>query len=152
MRQHLFFKALLGASLAAGIMLVPSDALAQRRTPSHAGGGGGGHVSTGPTSRGGPVYGGSRVVVTRPYYYRSYYRPYYYDPFFWGSYGWGWGYGVGLGYGYGINAIRSSGRGAQSILFVLQFDWGRTRHRLVNPNDDVGRTRGLDTIFRNIFK
>jgi hypothetical protein len=104
-RQHTFFKALLGASLAASVMLWPADALAQRRTPSH-GGGGGGHVSGGAASggavRSGPVYGGSRVV-TRPYYYRPYYyrSSYFYDPFFWGSYGWGWGWGAGLGYGYG---------------------------------------------------
>jgi hypothetical protein len=82
-------------------MLWPSDALAQRRTPSHAGGGGGHMSGSGPVYRG-PVSGGSRVIVTRPYYYRPfYYRPYYYDPFFWGAYGWGWGYGIGLGYGYG---------------------------------------------------
>src|SRR5690349_15038382 len=86
-------------------MLWPADAHAQRRTPSH-GGGGGGHVSGGgQVVTRGPVYSGgpSRVVVTRPYYYRPYYisRPYFYDPFFWGSYGWGWGWGAGLGYGYG---------------------------------------------------
>jgi PEGA domain len=99
-RQHTFFKALLGASLAASVMLWPADALAQRRTPSggHAGGGGG-HVgggASGSVYRGGP----SRVIVA-PGYRSYYYRPYFYDPFFWGSYGWGWGWGAGLGYGYG---------------------------------------------------
>ncbi|MEY2408821.1 MAG: hypothetical protein QOF48_1491 [Verrucomicrobiota bacterium] len=59
---------------------------------------------------------------------------------------------VGIGYGYGFNAIRGDQRGAQSLLFLLQFDWGRTRHRLFNPDDGIGRTRGLDTILRNIFR
>jgi hypothetical protein len=59
---------------------------------------------------------------------------------------------VGLGYGYGFNAIRKGERGAQSLLFLLQFDWGRTRQRLYNPDDGIGRTRGLDTILRNIFR
>jgi len=101
-RQHTFFKALLGASLAASVMLWPADAHAQRRTSGGAhGGGGGGHVSGGAVRGSGPVVvrGGSRVIVA-PYYRSYYYRPYY-DPFFWGSYGWGWGWGAGLGYGYG---------------------------------------------------
>jgi hypothetical protein len=59
---------------------------------------------------------------------------------------------VGLGYGYGFNAIRNGERGAQSLLFLLQFDWGRTRQRLYNRDDDIGRTRGLDAILRNIFR
>ncbi len=59
---------------------------------------------------------------------------------------------VGVGYGYGFNAIRKGERGAQSLLFLLQFDWGRTRQRLYNPDDGIGRTRGLDTILRNIFR
>ena len=59
---------------------------------------------------------------------------------------------VGIGYGYGFNAIRGDARGAQSLLFLLQFDWGRTRPRLYNPDDSIGRTRGLDTILRNIFR
>jgi len=103
-RQHLISKTVLGASLAASLMmLVPADAHAQRRTPSHSGGGhvsGGGRVvGGGPVYVSRPVYRGSYY---RPYFYGSYYyRPYFYDPFFWGSYGWGWGWGAGLGYGYG---------------------------------------------------
>jgi hypothetical protein len=59
---------------------------------------------------------------------------------------------VGIGYGYGFNAIRNGDRGAQALYFLVQFDWGRTRQRLVNPDDGIGRTRGLDTILRNIFR
>lgn len=59
---------------------------------------------------------------------------------------------VGIGYGYGFNAIRGDARGAQSLLFLLQFDWGRTRERLFDPDNGIGRTRGLDTILRNIFR
>lgn len=58
---------------------------------------------------------------------------------------------VGIGYGYGFNAIRNGDRGAQSLMFLVQFDWGRTRERLFNPDDGV-RTRGLDTLLRNIFR
>jgi hypothetical protein len=98
-RQHIFSKAVLGASLAASLMLMPVDAHAQaaRRTPprgGHVSGGGGGRVVTGPVYVARPVY---RSYFYRPYYY----RPYFYDPFYWGSWGWGPGWGIGLGYGYG---------------------------------------------------
>jgi hypothetical protein len=89
-RQLITHKVLLGATLAASVMLWPADSHAQaaRRTPPH----------------GGAVVGGghySRPVVVAPYYRSYYYRPYFYDPFFWGSYGWGWGWGFGAAYNYG---------------------------------------------------
>ncbi len=93
-RQLITHKVLLGATLAASVMLWPADSHAQaaRRTPPHGGpvyGGGGGHpVYVAPVYRGG-------------YYYRPYYYSPYYSPFYWGSYGWGYGWGLGLGYGYG---------------------------------------------------
>lgn len=59
---------------------------------------------------------------------------------------------VGLGYGYGFNALRKGERGAQALMLLVQFDWGRTKQRLINPDDGIGRTRGLDTILRNIFR
>ncbi len=59
---------------------------------------------------------------------------------------------IAIGYGYGVNAIRDDERGAHSVLFLLQFDWGRTRQRLFHPDEGVGRTRGLDAILKNIFR
>jgi hypothetical protein len=59
---------------------------------------------------------------------------------------------IAVGYGYGINAIRDGDRGAHSVLFLLQFDWGRTRQHLFNPDEGFSRTRGLDAILKNIFR
>ncbi|MCX6923509.1 MAG: hypothetical protein NT154_09920 [Verrucomicrobia bacterium] len=56
---------------------------------------------------------------------------------------------VMLGYGYGIDAIRSHGRGAQSVGVLLQFDLGQARTDLLNP-DQPSRWRGFQQIF-NIF-
>ena len=39
-----------------------------------------------------------------------------------------------LGYGYGVDAIRSHGRGAQSVGLLLQFDLGQAREALLNPD------------------
>jgi hypothetical protein len=59
---------------------------------------------------------------------------------------------IAIGYGYGINAIRDGERGAHSVLFLLQFDWGRTRQHLFHPDEGFSRTRGLDAILKNIFR
>jgi hypothetical protein len=86
---------LLWMSLAATLLLLPSEALAQRGRGGHGGGGrtagSGGAVSRGPVHSSRPVY--TRPYY-RPYYYHSYYRPYYY-PYFYSSFYWGWG-----GFGY----------------------------------------------------
>jgi hypothetical protein len=55
-----------------------------------------------------------------------------------------------LGYGYGVNAIRSNGRGAQSVGILLQFDLGKARENLLNP-EDPDRWRGLQQ-FIDIFR
>ena len=38
-----------------------------------------------------------------------------------------------LDYGYGIDAIRSHGRGANSLGLLLQFDLGRKHRQNLNP-------------------
>ena len=50
-----------------------------------------------------------------------------------------------VGYGYGVDAIRSDGRGAQSIGILLQFDLGEAREALFNP-EQPGRWRGLQEL------
>lgn len=59
---------------------------------------------------------------------------------------------VAVGYGYGFNAQRDDGYGAQSILFLVQFDWDRTKARFFDPTANVGRSRGLDSLMRSIFR
>lgn len=59
---------------------------------------------------------------------------------------------VAVAYGYGVNAIRSDGRGAQSLTFLLQFDLDRTKRRFFDPSAGLGQSRGLQQIFRNIFR
>lgn len=54
-----------------------------------------------------------------------------------------------VGYGYGVNAIRSSGRGAQSVGVLLQLDLGKAREDLLNP-EEPSRWRGLQQLL-NIF-
>src|SRR3974377_2379385 len=39
-----------------------------------------------------------------------------------------------LEYAYGIDAIRSGGRGANSIGILLQLDWGHAKGELFNPS------------------
>jgi hypothetical protein len=56
-----------------------------------------------------------------------------------------------LGYGYGIEAIRDGDRGAHSIGFLLQFDLGRTKQRLLDPGENPIRSRGLQRMFQ-IFR
>lgn len=53
-----------------------------------------------------------------------------------------------LGYAYGVDAIRSDGRGAHSIGFLLQFDLERAMERFLDPGDNFNRSRGLDRFFR----
>ena len=52
---------------------------------------------------------------------------------------------VMVGYGYGVNAIRSHGRGAQSIGVLLQFDLGQARETLLT--EEPSRWRGFQQIF-----
>ena len=44
------------------------------------------------------------------------------------------------------------GRGAQSISFLLQFDLDRTRRRIFDPGGGIEQSRGLQELFRNIFR
>jgi len=57
-----------------------------------------------------------------------------------------------LGYAYGIDAIRSSGRGAHSVGFLLQFDLERAHVALFEPGDYPIRSRGLQRIFGGLFE
>lgn len=59
---------------------------------------------------------------------------------------------VALGYGYGFDAIRDDKRGGQSIFLLVQFDWERTKQRFFDPSANIGRSRGLDSILRNVFR
>jgi hypothetical protein len=59
---------------------------------------------------------------------------------------------VAVAYGYGVDAIRSHGRGAQSLTFLVQFDLDRTRSRVFDPSSGIEQSRGLQHIFRNIFR
>ena len=52
---------------------------------------------------------------------------------------------VMLGYAYGLDAIRSHGRGANSIGVLMQFDLGKARHKLLSP-EQPGRWRGLQKV------
>jgi hypothetical protein len=54
-----------------------------------------------------------------------------------------------VGYGYGFDAIRSHGRGAQSVGILIQFDIGQAKQALLNP-EQPGRWRGFQQMF-NIF-
>ncbi len=51
-----------------------------------------------------------------------------------------------VGYGYGVDAIRSHGRGAQSVGLLLQFDLGQAREALLN-SEEPSRWRGLQQLF-----
>ena len=52
---------------------------------------------------------------------------------------------VMLNYGYGVDAIRSHGRGANSIGILVQLDWGQAKGALFNPAEP-GHWRGLQEI------
>jgi hypothetical protein len=50
------------------------------------------------------------------------------------------------GYAYGVDAIRSSGRGAHSIGFLMQLDWGEAREALFSPTSP-SLWRGVQRVF-----
>jgi hypothetical protein len=62
---------------------------------------------------------------------------------------------VVLAYAYGFDAIRSHGRGAQSLVLLLQYDFeARRREASPSPLDPVlepGRSRGLERWFEGVF-
>ena len=51
-----------------------------------------------------------------------------------------------VGYGYGIDAIRSDGRGAHSIGFLLQFDLTPAKEAFFKPTEP-GLWQGLQSVF-----
>jgi hypothetical protein len=55
---------------------------------------------------------------------------------------------VVVGYAYGIDAIRSGGRGAHSIGFLLQFDLERANVPMFEPGENPIRSRGLQRLFQ----
>jgi hypothetical protein len=59
---------------------------------------------------------------------------------------------VALAYGYGVDAIRSDGRGGQSVSILVQFDLDRTKRRLVDPSDNVPRSGGMQHFLRGVFR
>lgn len=57
-----------------------------------------------------------------------------------------------LGYAYGIDAIRSGGRGANSVGILMQFDLGRVKKTLLNPSStDINQSRGWGRIVNGLF-
>jgi hypothetical protein len=54
------------------------------------------------------------------------------------------------GYAYGIDAIRSGGRGNNSIGFLMQFDLGHAKQNLLYPSE-LNRWRGWNRVFSGIF-
>jgi hypothetical protein len=58
---------------------------------------------------------------------------------------------VMLNYGYGFEAIRSHGRGANSLGILVQLDWGQAKGTLFNPSEP-GHWRGLQEILGVIGK
>src|SRR5688572_16577311 len=59
---------------------------------------------------------------------------------------------IALGYGYGIDALRDGDRGAHSMSILLQFDLDRTKQRFFDPSANMNRSRGLQSIIRNVFR
>jgi hypothetical protein len=55
-------------------------------------------------------------------------------------------YKVMVGYGYGVDAIRSHGRGANSIGILMQLDWGEAKAAFFSPTEP-GLWRGLQQVF-----
>jgi hypothetical protein len=53
-----------------------------------------------------------------------------------------------VAYGWGIDAIRSHGRGAHNVGFLLQFDLERAHRDLFDPAEQPLRSRGMERIFR----
>ena len=77
---------------------------------------------------------------------------------------WNSGVGGGLSYrsssgawevlldgGYGINAIRTHGRGSETIGILVQINLERTKSQYVVPGEDSGILRGLGNFLHNIF-
>jgi hypothetical protein len=56
---------------------------------------------------------------------------------------------VMVGYAYGVDAIRSSGRGAHSIGFLLQLDWEHARE-LLTDSEGPYRWRGFQNVLNAI--
>ena len=59
---------------------------------------------------------------------------------------------IAFAYGYGVDAIRNGDHGAHSLSLLVQFDLDTTRRRFFDPSDNMGRSRGLQSIIRNIFR
>jgi hypothetical protein len=59
---------------------------------------------------------------------------------------------IALAYGYGFQAIRDGDRGAQSLSILVQFDLDNTRRRFFDPTVNINRSRGLQSIMKNIFR
>lgn len=55
-----------------------------------------------------------------------------------------------LGYAYGFDAVRTGGRGNNSVGILMQFDLGHAKQELLNPSD-VNRWRGWGRIVNGIF-
>ncbi len=53
---------------------------------------------------------------------------------------------VMVGYAYGVDAIRSHGRGANSISVLFQLDWGHAKYELFNPTTP-NLWRGFQRVF-----
>ncbi|HZQ46751.1 MAG TPA: hypothetical protein VFC07_07070, partial [Verrucomicrobiae bacterium] len=77
---------------------------------------------------------------------------------------WNSGLGAGIGYhstsddwqilvdcGYGFDAIRSHGRGAESINLLLQFNLERSKGHFYNPAINNGVLRGLEGFMRTFY-
>ncbi len=56
-----------------------------------------------------------------------------------------------LDYGYGFDAIRSHGRGAQSVGMLVQINLEHTKTKLYNPNDTGGILRGFSNFMHSIY-
>jgi hypothetical protein len=54
-----------------------------------------------------------------------------------------------LGYGYGFDAIRTGGRGAHSVGFLVQFDLERTKGPFYDPGANNSWSRGLDRVLHS---
>jgi hypothetical protein len=55
-----------------------------------------------------------------------------------------------LGYAYGFDAIRTGGRGNNSVGILMQFDLGHAKQELLSPSD-VSRWRGWGRIINGMF-
>jgi len=53
-----------------------------------------------------------------------------------------------IGYAYGVDAIRTNGRGAHSIGFLLQFDLEQAMENFLEPGENFNRSRWMDRLLR----